>query len=216
MKEVWNTTLYPEGQSALTQDEIPLAELYSVPGYLTALLECWHNWTLKSVANTISFVKQHPELQQECLVVCDGFGASSVMWALAFPNLKVRAHIMGDVTTDLFMAIKTELGLDNLEMERTPTKEPIVLAFECFEHFYAPQQFAEPVLQNCKMLVHSSPWNVPAHGHFREYLMDGAVVPNSEMSRLFGRWIKSLGFVSSVKQYQFRFWNGDPELYFRQ
>jgi len=215
MNQVWQETVYPVDQPPLPRNEIPYEELYNVPGYLTALLECWHNWTIRSAANTISFIRQKPQLQRDILVLADGFGATSIMCALAFPNVKVKCHIMGASSLDLCKGIQARLQLPNLEIVTEPVNCPIVLAFECFEHFVEPQNFALPILGNCNMLVHSSPWRVPAHGHFKEYIMDGTVLPNAEMPRAFGQWLKKLGFVSSAKIYSFRFFNGDPEMYFK-
>jgi hypothetical protein len=215
MNEAWQETVYPPNEPALPQAEIPFDELYSLPGYLTALLECWHNWTIKSIANTISFIRRKPELQRECLVLADGFGAASFMMAAAFPSVPIKCHIMGASSLDLCNAICHQLQLPNLEIVAQPGTAPVVLAFECFEHFYEPQVFAEPVLAKCHMLVHSSPWRIAAHGHFKEYLIDGAPIPAAEVPRAFGQWLKKLGFVSSVKTYNFRFFNGDPEMYFK-
>lgn len=219
MNEVWQETVYPPDGPKPGPDEIPYGDLYSMPGYLTALFECWYNWTIKSAAATISFMRLHPELQRDCLVLADGFGATSTMLAYAFPNIRVKCHIMGDVSIDLCNGIQHELNLPNLDIITDKVEEvkvPVVLAFECFEHFYEPQAFAGPVLSHCNMLVYSTPWRVDAHGHFKEYLMDGKVLNRSDMPKAFGKWLKQLGFVSSIKTYNFREFNGRPEFLFRE
>lgn len=213
MNDVWDEEVLKPTQKP--QEEIPFDELYSLPGYLTALLECWHNWTLKSTALAISFVRQHPELQQHTVFVCDGFGASSIMYAKAFPNILVTAHIMGESQLSLCKALTSELNLPNLQVVNMPYTAPIVMAFETFEHFYDPITFAADFLSHAKMLCHSSPWTVPAHGHFAKYKMNGAEVDRSDMPKLFGKWLKGLGFVNTSKVYGFRHWNGEPEQYVR-
>jgi hypothetical protein len=215
MRDVWYDVVYPEGSAPMPQDQIPFDELYSLQGYRTALLECWHNWTMLSVANAIFFIRQHAELQGETVVAADGFGGASIMYALAFPSTKVKAHLMGDVSITTAKEIVQELGINNLQIITQPETAPVVLAFECFEHFYEPQKFAAPFLAGAKLLVHSSPWTVPAHGHFRQYKIDGTELPASEVSRPFGAWLKGLGFVNTARAYNFRHFNGRPEQFVR-
>jgi hypothetical protein len=219
MNSVWQETVYPADQPPLAADQIPFEELYNVPGYLTALLECWHNWTYKSAANVITFIRSKPQLQgRNILVLADGFGATSIMCAKAFPGIRVFCHIMGNSSLDLHKAIQSHMQISNLEtvVEGVDQVEaPIVLAFECFEHFIEPQKFAAPFLARCNMLVHSSPWSIAAHGHFKQYVIDGTPVPSAEVPRMFGKWLKTMGFQSSAKTFSFRFFNGDPEMYFK-
>ena len=88
-KSVWVDNAVTPSQ--LPQDQIPFAELYSLPGYLVALYECWFNWTIKSTAQAIKFLKLHPELQRPTAFIADGVGLAGMMYAHAFPHTNVTS-----------------------------------------------------------------------------------------------------------------------------
>ena len=220
MKLEWYSAVYPEDQPAIDPGKIDYEKMYSFPGYQVALLECWINWTMKSTCNTIQFFRDHPERVKDTTVVADGFGAASIMWASAFPNVKVVAHIMGDSQASICAKALKHFNLPNLTLESgysPATIHPVVLAYECFEHFYQPQAYATGIVRRCESLVYTAPWAVEAHGHFRAYLMDNdeQATPNHLVSRKFGRWLRDNGFKSSGTMYGFTFFNGYPRMEFK-
>ena len=215
-QKVWiDHVLTPEQKA---QADIQYKELYSLPGYLIALYECWYNWTIKSTFQAIKFLKLHPELQRPTVFLADGVGLAGLMYAHAFPQTRVTSHIMGDSQLKVAKLLGETLGASNWSCDWpfpsgvTPSEDVNVMAFECFEHFYEPQTFVPEIIAKAKMLVHSSPWKVSAHGHFAKYKMDGQEIDRADMPRAFGKWLRSMGFQNTSKVYGWRAWNGDPEI----
>ena len=217
-QKVWiDHVLTPEQKA---QADIQYKELYSLPGYMIALYECWYNWTIKSTFQAIKFLKLHPELQRPTVFLADGVGLAGLMYAHAFPQTSVTSHIMGDSQLAVAQALGAKVAPANWEcvggqMIGGTFAEWNVMAFECFEHFYEPQTFAPEIIAKAKMLVHSSPWKVSAHGHFVKYKMDGQEIDRADMPRAFGKWLRSVGFVTSAKLYGYRPFNGDPSIELR-
>jgi hypothetical protein len=196
-------------QVHVAQDNFSLDEAYSWPGYMTVLFECFFNWTYRSTALSLQFLKKFEIEPAEVLVFADGFGAASAMVASALPNTKVIANIMGAKQFAIAQNIKQKLDLQNMDVTQHFSSAEVVFAFEALEHFQDPLAVAAELLEKAGILIYTAPWKVEAHGHFKTY----SGYPAADFSKVFGKFMRNRGFLDSRKAVNFNFFNGYPRIY---
>lgn len=205
-RDRWWSNLPPE------TDLAAINAAYAWDGYLPVLYECFLNWTFRSSALTMQFFRKFQLDAETAVVLADGFGAASAMFATAWPNCKVYANVMGSRQLKVARQLFAELNLPNLELVEQPVPAEVVLSFETFEHFTEPETYAEPLLRDAQVISYTAPFAVQAHGHWPNY----HGVPAADYGKRFSKFLRSRGFVDSKKAVNFAFFNGYPRLFLRQ
>jgi SAM-dependent methyltransferase len=108
---------------------------------------------------------------------------------------------------DVATRMGNEFGFEVLTGFSDQTDVDLVFASEYFEHFLNPIDHLMEVLEmKPKMLIIANSFSPKSVGHFDEYLIDGKLVINKKVGRLFNNALRTAGY-KSVKT---GFYNNRP------
>lgn len=78
-----------------------------------------------------------------------------------------------------------------------PERGGLVFASEYFEHFQKPIEHLEHIVDALepKYLLIANAFNTWSIGHFKEYEVNGEIIPQDKISRMFNKRLKELGYI---------------------
>ena len=76
------------------------------------------------------------------------------------------------------------------------------------EHIYKPIEYIKDIIKSHspKVFIFANSFNTRCIGHFLEYENDGEIINQKDISRMFNKNLKMLGF----NQVKCKFWNNRP------
>jgi len=176
------------------------------------MVEMWCCWVIYS-RNYLVSIKKNIDKFKGVNSVMDlgcGFGYTTSALTEIFPIAQVTGTQLKN-TVQYRMA--TELGnkYGFTIQEEVTDHADLVFASEYFEHIEAPIDHLSDVLEACtpRILVIANSFGAKSMGHFNEYIVDGALIKNKKVGRLFNQKLRDSGY----KQVKTGFWNNRPAIW---
>jgi hypothetical protein len=137
-----------------------------------------------------------------------GFGYTTAALREAYPDALVTGTNFPDTVQTRVAAlngVETVPGINNI-----PTAE-VVFASEYFEHIEAPLAHLDEIVEQLhpRLLILANSFGTRSIGHFTEYRVSGRRVDQYQMTALFHRRLRHLGY----QQQETGFWNNRPALW---
>jgi SAM-dependent methyltransferase len=191
---------------------------YGVYGDDLYVADCWACWVVYSraylraiTAPSSLFDRSVTDYLRNVSRIADlgcGIGRTTLALAALFPDAEV-------VGTNLDGISQTELarlaGAQVVSSPRDVGPVDLVFASEYFEHFEAPVDHLEDVLEACapRYLIVANAFGAKSIGHFDAYRVRGCALDGRATSRAFGDTLRGRGYHRVVT----RLWNNRPTVW---
>ena len=207
LEELWYESL---------KNHNPDYTVYDSSVYISDLWACWICYSrnyLRQVRSHRNLFNQHLGKIRRIVDIGCGFGYTTSALSQLYPYASVYGTNLEGTTQ---FKVASEMGLQYGFKLTTDTlqitdKVDLVFASEYFEHFYEPIEHLKYVLGNTnpRCLVIANSFGTISVGHFIDYKVDGKLVPGSNTSKLFNKYLKQRGYV----QLKTSMWNNKPSVW---
>lgn len=200
----------------------PDYSVYEDPNYLADIWTCWVAYSRKSVKVLLekcSLIDKSlaSVLDQKGTIIDAGCGIAytTIAFKQAFPT----ANVVGtnfEGSWQYLMA--TELGKKyGFEMKPNPfayKNVELFFASEYFEHITNPLEHLREIVSECspKYFVIANGFNGISIGHFNHYTDKGNTYSNTDMSKMFLKEMRLLGY----EKLETKIWNNRPSIWRRK
>lgn len=190
--------------------------VYNDKYYICDIWACWVLYSRKSIYSVVKS-KVFKKLSGAKLVVdlgC-GFGYTTAYLKEVF----CKASVIGTNLKDSYQfKYASNLGSKHDFKIKSDLKDigkrvDIIFASEYFEHFENPIEHLYSIVSNVnpKYMIIANGFNGTAIGHFKEYIHLGSYYSNSQMSKMFGKAMRMMGYV----KLETGIWNNRPAIWER-
>ena len=191
---------------------------YNGVDYAWDVLDCWTNWSYTTARTAIKWLAEHRQ-PKSILDFGAGVGATTVQFALAFPDARVTYQNVSGYQLDAAKLLFNSCGLQNVrvtdELDCLEFEHDTVLLIELLEHLREPLALLPDVIDDTtKTIVDASSFHVNEVGHWNEYIIDGAVRSKRATRAAVTKEFTKIGFLPSYKVYKEKaFWNNVPRIF---
>lgn len=197
----------------------PQYGVYNNPFYLCDLWLCWKTYSrsgLMALQNPKSmFGKTVPEYMGKIGKVLDlgcGFGYSTAGLKAIFKDAEATGtNLKSSFQFPIAQKIGERYGFTVVEDSKDVGQVDLAMASEYFEHIHAPLEHLHHIFAHNrpKYFVIANGFNGTAIGHFNHYTHQGQTYTNREMSKLFLKEMRQLGY----KKLKTKIWNNRPSVW---
>ena len=190
---------------------------YSVYADKKYLMEAWACYFIYSRVYINNIAKKMPFLNmyESFIDLGCGTGLTTTHLKHEFPCVKIYGTQLKDTKQwEIAEWVADEADFALLENTKNIGDIDVVFAFEYFEHFQNPIEHLHEVVAdiNPKMLIIANSFNTIGIGHFEKYCHENAIVDQKDISKLFNKTLRELGY---KKHPTIKFWNNKPSVWIK-
>ena len=207
---------------ALAQGRVDYS-VYDQDYYFTDLWVCFVKFSRKYVreilkAGSLDGINSVRSVFGKVSTVVDlgcGVGLVSAAFTQAFPGAKIYATNLENTKQWAFckrMASDYDFSLVN-GIEKIPGKVDVLFASEYFEHIERPIEHIQEIVAKLspRHFIIANAFNTRSLGHFIEYKDGQNVIGQANISKLFNKRLKDLGY----RKVKTKCWNNRPAIFSR-
>jgi len=180
-------------------------QVYNDEYYFTDIWNCFVQYSrryLRDIARPcLDNGKSFVEMTQDAKIVVDvgcGIGYSTSVLTELYPNASVYGSNLKNTKQWKFCEMmSSRYGFNMIEsVSEIKSEADIVFASEYFEHFESPIEHLNFLTKEIspKYFVIANAFNTRSIGHFNTYKFDNMMIDQSEISKLFNKSLKNLGY----------------------
>ena len=213
---LWNQWYDSFDRDADPRTQMPDYSVYDDPDYIHITQACFKGWSKANTLNIIKFFKTINHTPSSVLDVFGGIGLTSILLAKAFPETQIFYHNTDPAQTQICRELCLKFGISNVQCVSELKQAEVVVALEAMEHILEPIKFIEPILKDATFYIDGSSFTIDSIGHHPKYVHEDKVYDNADFKRVYFKWVKTLGLLSSFAKDRFihkRFYNGRPNVF---
>lgn len=198
----------------LVQNEKTLDEYFYTSGetdlsyyedikYIPIALACYNDYSKNSCKAFAKYDNENPMMFSSIIDIGAGIGLTTLLLSLLFPKTKIIYQNIASKQKDYATHI---LG-DNIIKTTELIQGDVAVCLEMFEHIKQPIDFLQKIIDECKpkYFLISNSFRSKSYGHFSKYLVDGKLVSNTKIGRMFNNILRKNNY-KVLKS----FWNNRP------
>ena len=199
----------------------PDYSVYNDPYYICDIWVCWVLYSRKSLLSinsdksliTTSVLDYIGSTKTVVDVGC-GFGYTTACLKELFNNADVYGtNLKESYQFNIAQEFGKKHNFKVLDNAKRLKNVDVVFASEYFEHIINPIEHAYEIIQSCKprFMIIANGFNGIAIGHFHKYIHQGKEYGAYDMSRMFGKAMRMMGY----KKLKTKIWNSRPNVWER-
>jgi SAM-dependent methyltransferase len=186
--------------------------IYEDPLYIFDVLRGYELTTRRScTVIRREFINQNIQVKS-ILDYGAGFGVSTALLAAIFPNAEVTFYDPSEELSIFARWLADQMELKNWKELDGPVGTPdMIVCLEVLEHIKEPFKTLR-TFEGSEYIVVSTDFNSPQWvGHYKEYIVDGLVVPGRHMTKLLRKELAFMGYEPTEETVSH--WNGKPKIW---
>lgn len=194
-------------------------KVYSHKYYFTDMFNCYKYYSKRYInilynkpINGITFVNQYKNEINGILDIGCGCGFTCLHLKQVFKGSKVYGVNLPNTNQYNFCkTLNFELCSDYNNIN---SKIDLIFASEFFEHIKKPIELIDNLIKkfNPKFIITANAFNTRSIGHFSNYIVNGKVISQKKISRMFNKFVKDSGYIKLKTNY----YNSRPYIWIKK